>query len=199
MNEPLCADRHCLIVGSAPGTSLPDPVYGELVMAANGGARIVAEHGREVDVLLTTAFLFRTDATRQEIHTQHLMAGVECEVVYVDEKCGSARWTASRLRSIGVTWQRIVGVPAATRNRITWWVNGALTLPWVSTGVWAACFALASGAASVEIAGISLGNGHAGMDWDQQPRYHVDEDRTCLRALASAGVVMPERLRRAVA
>jgi hypothetical protein len=167
-------------------------------MGANGGAALAYQAGREVDVLLTTAFLFRSDATRQEVQTRESLRGLRVESVWVDEKCGTAAQVARELRQLGVGYKRIRGVPSHNRNAITWEVITELTFPWVSTGVWAACLALASGASSVELVGVSLDGGHSGMEWDRAPRYHANEDAACLRALLAKGVRVPDAVLRAV-
>jgi hypothetical protein len=192
--EPMLHGRPCLIVGSAPGVRVPAASAGvsQVVIGANAGAAVAQRQGRRVQLLATTSHLFRTaGASRSELHTRRRLKGMRFDVTWVDEKNG--RWSH---QSSGIEPGRIRRVSQRLRSHIVKTACGREL--WVSTGVFAACLAVASGASSVELVGVSLMNGHHGMANDSDPRFHVAEDAACLRALSDS-VHLPEDLRRAVA
>lgn len=196
MIEPLCKGRRCLVVGSAPGVALPEPVAGELVMGANGGAAIARDAGRTVDVLLTTAHLFRATPSPVEAATIESLRGLEFRSVWVDTRNGPGLRAAWGLNAIGSRGDRLVQVSPGDRSSVVLGAIGADI--WVSTGVWAACLAMVSGALEVELAGVSLARGHEGMPDDTAPRDHVVEDAQALYLLVERGVRVPANLREAV-
>lgn len=187
LRESACAGRRCVVVGSAPGVRLPEATAGDVVLAANGGAGVAKRHGRPVDVLLTTAYLFRAEITRQELATLEAMRGVEAGTLWVDEKSGPAAHLEGKCRVLGIGYGALRPVSPAARVEVCRVAIGVDRR--ISTGVWAACLALASGAARVVLCGISLDPGHDGMPWDDAPRDHVVEDGEALRFLLARGDV----------
>jgi len=177
MTEPLCYRKRCLIVGSAPALEIPDLDYG-CVIGANGGAAIAASHGLDVDCLVTTSYLFRgEDISDPESRTIELLRGLTVQHIWVDTKSGPLEWATDALADLSVSWQEAYAVDADARNEVVRESSGKEL--WVSSGIWAACLALASGAAHVYLSGISLQNGHYGMT-DSAIRNHVAQDRICL-------------------
>ena len=76
-------------------------------------------------------------------------------------------------------------------------VQGACGLDlWVSTGTFAICLAVYSGAKTVRTNGISLQDGHTGVSEDNATRMHIDEDRQCLNALQEiySGLILQDSL-----
>lgn len=184
--EPRCTGRRTVIVGSAPGVRLPEHREGDCYVAANGAARIVHDAGRPVDVFCTTAYLFRpSPVTRAEAETlRSLFALSRVGSVWIDTTAGPPNLISDGLRKLGIEWEIVYALnPPETRERIVAGIVGSELR--VSTGVFAACLAVASGASEVVLCGISLSAGHAGMPWDEARRDHVEEDRAALAALLS--------------
>jgi len=147
------------------------------MIGANGGAGLAGG----VDILCTTAHLFRPRRTDQENATLRLLTELNFRSVWIDTKNGPAAAVENGLYLRRSSWMRMYSVPPAARDEVVHHACGEAL--WVSTGVWALCLALASGAASVITAGISLDQGHEGMPWDEAPRGHRTEDQECLRLL----------------
>jgi hypothetical protein len=187
LREAACVGRRCVVVGSAPGVRLPAVEAGDMVMAANGGAGVAKRQNRPVHALLTTAHLFRAEATRQELATLEAMRGVTVGSLWVDEQSGPAAHIGAKCRVLGIGYDVLQPVEPAARARVCRVAIGVERR--ISTGVWAACLALASGASSVVLCGISLDSGHDGMPWDTSPRDHVVEDGEALRFLLARGNV----------
>lgn len=188
MIEPLCRGRRCIVVGSAPGVTLPDPEPGDLILGANGGAAIARDSGRKVHVLCATAYLFRAECSRQEFATLEALRGLSVQSLWIDETDGSAIEAQRRARGLGITYRSARGVHPEDRARLVETVAGDPLR--VSTGVFAACLAAASGASEVVLCGINPWHGgHEGMPWDRAPRDHVQEDGKALEAMGLLGWV----------
>lgn len=183
MIEPLCRDCRCIIVGSAPGVTLPEPLPGDVVLGANGGAAIARDAGREVHVLCTTTFLFRPDCARAEFATLEALRGLSVQSIWVDEQHGPASFLERKLEALRIGYERMQGVsPEARRSLVAAAVGEPIR---VSTGVFAACLAVASGASGIVVCGIDPWvAGHEGMPWDEARRDHVLEDARALEAIA---------------
>lgn len=182
--EPRCTGRRCVVVGSAPGVRLPEHREGDCYVAANGAARVLHDHLRPVDVLCTTAYLFRLPPVTkaEEATINSLFALSRVGSVWVDTTAGPAEAVVSALGRLGIQWDTAWGFnPPGTRERVVAGIVGSELR--VSTGIFAACLAIASGASEVVLCGISLEPGHEGMPWDEAPRDHVTEDRQALAAL----------------
>jgi hypothetical protein len=189
LTEPLCKDRRCIVVGSAPGAlqELEDACQSELcswlTLAANGGAGVAREAGLIVSVLLTTSYLFRPRTTRQEVATIDAMRGTRCSSIWIDE--GHYCDIVPALAAVGVTYDQITRVDPSERHLVTTRATGSPLR--VSTGVWAACLAYVSGAASVRVVGVRPeSHGHHGMPWDAARRDHVRADTVALQAMRVA-------------
>lgn len=195
IGETRCQQRRCIIVGSALGVELPKQKPGDLIIAANGGAAVARDTGRKVDVLVTTSHLFaatnRTDRT-----TLDMLKDLNVESMWVDTKNGSLTQMRVHAMAHNVEAKEYVDVNPFLRDKITTEAVG--TSMWVSTGIWAACLAVVSRASHVQLCGISMRNGHRGMVWDSAPRFHLKEDRECLRLLGPMGVEMPTELMESV-
>ena len=192
MTESAMAGRRVVIVGSAPGVHVPPARPDDLVVGANGGARHAARQGRRVDILSTTSHLFRPDgATRSEQYTRRQLVGMRFAATWVDERNGRFYPAGT-----GIFPGRIRRVSRRCRSWIVSRASGRDL--WVSTGVFAACLAIVSGATEIVLVGISLAPGHAGLVADTDSRHHVTEDASCLRAISSS-VDLEPRLRRAIA
>lgn len=188
MIEPLCRGHQCIVVGSAPGVTLPDPEPGDVILGANGGAAIARNAGREVHVLCTTAYLFRPGASRQELATLAELRDLSVESLWIDETDGSAIEAQRRARFFGITWKRARGVHPDDRARLVESVVGEPLR--VSTGVFAASLAVASGASEIVVCGVDPSlHGHEGMSWDQAQRDHAIEDAVALTSLRTSGQV----------
>lgn len=172
--EPACRGQLCLVVGSAPGAALPESSF-DVVIGANGGAAIARAAGLDVRVLATTAHLFRNGLTAEEQATLDSLRDLSVEALWLDTKNAPAWEVAQRWPALGLSADRLCAVPPVLRERVATEAVGFSR--WVSTGVWAACLALASGAKSVTLAGIS-----------GQARDHADQDAEVLAALEARGV-----------
>ncbi len=180
LTEPLCKDRDCLIVGSAPGVWFP-PNTGQLVIGANGGAALARDAGFDVGVLCTTSYLYRNDASDSDIRTREAMLGLQVISVWLDVKHDHWKdfvfWNHS-----GISYSVFASVDPDYRENVISKACNDVPL-WPSTGVWAACLAVVSGPRTITITGIGLSTGHEGMPNDNEPRYHVEEDRAVLEVL----------------
>ncbi len=185
--EPLCSGADCLIVGSAPTLSIPEGDFG-CILGANGGAAIASQQGMEVNILATTTYLFRPRPSDPDLATLETMRGLSVEKVWADEKGGPKTIAWDGCERYAIHFQRMEGVSNTNRSEVVREATG-LAL-WVSTGVWSACLAIASGANTVTICGISLKPGHYDQPGELSHRFHADEDAHCLRALRSCGVRM---------
>lgn len=191
IGEQLCSRRRCIVVGSAPGVELPKREHHDIVIGANGGAAIARAAGREVDLLVTTAHLFNRTTKVDEAIAQSL-EGLTVSSCWVDTKNGSLTQTRVRFMELELEAKAYVDVNSLIRNKVIYEAIGENL--WVSTGVWAACLAVVSGASHVVLCGISMHNGHTGMNWDHGARHHKQEDASALRALGPLGVEMPAEL-----
>lgn len=183
--------RRVVVVCSAPGVRLPDIDEDTVLVAANGGAGVVHEAGHNVDVLATTAYLFRPDATQKDLLILRSLAGHRYPWVLVDTKDGAVGRVRQAMHDMGSQCQRVDNIPPAQRDRV---IEGACGLPGmgsaadpekrVSTGVFAACFAAAALAPrELVLCGISLSAGQHGMPDDRAARHHASADRLVLSAL----------------
>jgi len=177
--EPLCKDRECLVVGSAPCVvdDIERLAYGAklssemLVIGANGGAKIIYNQIGRCDVLATTSHLFQ-QRLPHERDTVKQLEGLEFQSVWVDTKSGSCQLPFE------VTPHY---VSPGYRSRV---IDIACGLTeWVSTGVWALCLAKVSGAARLLYAGIAPHiNGHYGM-MNNAGRDHSNADEIVIGRL----------------
>jgi hypothetical protein len=197
MIEPLCEGRDCVVVGSAPGPSFSFHDPRTIVIGANGGASLARKYGMVPHVLVTTAHLFRESRSKQEQATYESLRGLCLHSVWVDEKNGPASTVSGKRFDLRLSYGRLRGVSPQDRADVVRRAVGESA--WVSTGVWAICLAVVSGAKTVATYGISLGVGHAGMPWDRAPRDHVFEDEVTLRRLRRNGVRLPLPLERQLA
>lgn len=179
-----CRGNRCLVVGSAPGATLPDADDYDTVIGANGGASL---YRHRVEVLATTSHLFRRGAVaKTEAATRQLLRGLRVVWLWVDTRNGPLEVATDGLRRLGVEWSDDSAFDPPARAEV---VVAAIDKDlWVSTGVWSACAAIAGGASHVAVTGVGLGLGHATMPWDASPRHHVAEDREAIGALARLGV-----------
>lgn len=188
ITEDLCKGKTCLVVGSAPNFSMPKTPYGVCIVA-NGAAALV-----DGDVLVTTSHLFRDGCTDLEISTRECMANRHFASVWLDIKCGNADVVSRAMRDrYGITWEKISFVDEISRIGVVHAACGKAL--WVSSGVWAVCFAIVSLASIVRVVGVSLSMGHHGES-EHSPRHHVNEDRECLRRLPAGVVSIDDGLRR---
>lgn len=198
MGERRLAGHHCRVIGSAPDAKIPALNPGDTVVVANGGAALAVAMGIPVDVLATTSYLLTArDTSESAALTLDSMRGMVARALWVDTKCGPV--SAADLDRCDVRYyDELRRVSPDLRSRI---VRAAIGHDlWVSTGVFAACLAVASGASGVSIYGVSLSPGHAGQPESIGARRdHVHEDRAALRILISLGVRVPAALEREVA
>ncbi len=179
--EALCEDEHCLIVGSAPGVTIPDSDFG-CVIGVNGGAAIARDKGLQVDVLVTTSHLFRGgDLPPIEQWTIDTMSNLQVDHVWADTKNGPLGLVEEGCDEHNISYLDLFEVTPEQRSEV---IMDAIGVDlWISSGIWAVCLALSGGSASVKIAGISLINGHHGAKNDMTPRHHVLQDGQCLDIL----------------
>lgn len=191
------AHRHCRVIGSAPDTDIPAPSPNVAVVAANGGAALALKAGFNIDVLATTSYLLRgMDPSASAALTLQSMRGIYARSLWVDTKCGPIG--AVDLDRCDIRYyDELRCVSPDLRSRI---VRAAIASDlWVSTGIFAACLAVVSGASRVSLHGVSLSPGHAGQPASVPSRRdHVDEDRAALRILFSRGVRVSPALAREV-
>lgn len=178
---PELAGRRCIIVGSAPGLRLPHAKSGDIILGANSGAPIAREQGRDVYGLLTTSYLFLHQNKAHDHITLASLAGLEVDTIWLDIRGGGEPRIRNALKNLHIQYRCLIEVEHAERRRLLSSCGAAPT--WVSTGVWAACLALASDASEVIVAGVSLRRGYFDQPWDRARRWHMDEDRQCLRDL----------------
>ena len=187
LTEDLCKGKTCLVVGSAPNFAMPKAPY-DMCIVANGAAALV-----DGDVLVTTSHLFRDGCTELEMSTRESMANRHFASVWLDIKCGNADVASRAMQDrYGITWDNISFVDETSRSEVVRAACGKAL--WVSSGVWAACFAAASLARIVRVVVASLSMGHHGES-DSSPRHHVNEDRECLRRLSAGNVSIDDGLR----
>lgn len=181
MVEPICAGKDCLIIGSAPD------VIGNLrylddrervIIAANSGGRIALDHFNRLDILVTTSHLTQ-QKTDYEKRIFEQVRGLKTDTLYVDEKSG--RYDIQS----GIEFNRLIRIDQIKRVNT---VKTACGLSyWVSSGVWSVCLAVASGARDIQVAGISLANGHYGIKCDVNnglpTRDHIEADRHVMQKL----------------
>lgn len=191
----MCTGRRCIVVGSAPGVELPKAEHNDVILAANGGAAVVRAAGREVDVLVTTSHLF-AGTTELDRATLESLRDLRVGSAWVDTKNGLLTHMRVQAMDYALEAKDYINVTPHLRNKIAEEALGFTR--WMSTGVWAACLAVASRASNVVLCGVSMQAGHAGMPWDHQARHHMNEDAVCLRALGPLGVEMPFELVEAV-
>lgn len=190
MTEPLCRGRRCIVFGSAPGLRVPDVRPEDVILGGNGGSGLAAKRTGRVDVAVMTSRLFRGPVVADiEEATKDLLRGITPQSLWADEKCNPLM--DEHLAGLGIVPGRVHRLNDAAREAV---VVAAIGRPeWVSTGVWAICLAVASGASEVLYTGISPdAKGHEEMPWeppDKYPRGHVAEDRRCLVTLLEMGAI----------
>ncbi len=171
--------KRCIVVGSAPGVRVPKKQDGDVVIAVNSGAVVAQKSGRGVDVFCTTAALFNEKDNRN----MQIRAGIQDFSVslayiywYYGEKIS--------LSDFGISAKTTHWISKSEREQIIKNVCGFALR--VSSGLFAVCIAILSGAASVEMVGFSLTDyGHANLPSDSlEFRDHVAEDTAFLIALA---------------
>ena len=176
---PEMQGRRCVVIGSAPGVKLPTETCNDYLIAANGGVN--AAKNRYIDLLVTTSFLFRENNTRAEQRTIEMMSYSHIGSACVYESApltGYYNWVSEDIRL--VLWNTTTSFKHAYRDEVVTKALGTGIHTRVSTGVWAVCLALVSGAAEVVITGVGLSNGHSNIPWDKAARDHVIEDRQAL-------------------
>jgi hypothetical protein len=173
LQEQLCDERLCLIVGSAPSVmrdlaKLTSTLTGdELIIGANGGAAIAHDVLGMCHVLCTTSHLFQ-QRLPIERSTVELVKDLPFDSVWIDVKSGS---NIHEFNS-----PNVVEVVEEDRANIVYKASG--TNHWVSTGVFALCLAKVSGASRLTAVGFSHRSGHFAIkDEDDTLRMHVDADK----------------------
>lgn len=147
--EPLCKGKHCVVVGSAPGVNMSAVSdLDAVVIAANGAAKSIIDSNRSVDVLCTTSHLFRDNLSTDEMASIESLRNINVKSLWVDTKNGDTPPSMST-----ITADNVYRVPPTLREHITSKVIGKPL--WISTGVWAVCLALYSGASKVTTVGIT--------------------------------------------
>jgi len=193
MLEALCTGARCLVVGSAPEMQFPKTEW-DVVLAANGGVSVARLHGVNVDVLVTTAYLCRESGHSQpEFMALRSWRRRSFHSVWADVTEAPVTNVLSQLEKLHVGYGSICEVTKAVREDIVQRASG-LALGWspdpskrISTGVFAACLAVASGAKSVDLVGISLTSGHAIVaGGGDSPRHHIPADKLCLEKLRAS-------------
>lgn len=178
LTESQCKNARCVIFGSAPDIAMPDIESDDVIMCANGGARIALDLGLSVNVLATTTHLYRDGkVAKSERETRRRIDGIQVGTLWVDTKSHPT----ALVKVLGsIKHDEAYEVNDDGRSEI---INAACGEPlWVSTGVFLVCLATISGASDVIAAGISLVDGHHKMPWDDR-RDHVDEDRRAMELL----------------
>jgi len=169
--EAAMRGKHVLVVGSAPGVLVPE--WGDYVIGANAGARIAVDAGRKLDAIATTSYLLRDmDARPSAALSLAAMRGLVAPVLWVDELCGPLGAADLDRRDVRYT-SHVRHLRTEARAAIVASATGSAL--WVSTGVFAACLAVVSGARHVTLTGINPDSGGT--------RDHVDADRTALAAM----------------
>lgn len=182
LTEPVCNNKPCAIFGSAPDIDLASIRHGLLnntiIMCANGGARIAHDLGYSVNVMGTTTYLYRSDASPSEVEIRESIQDIEVGSVWID--ASSNPEMAKSIMPFS-TRSRIIVLPSIERSEIVRYACGAPLR--VSTGVFLACLAFASGASKITIIGINPGTtGHFNSKHNS-PRDHVSEDIAALSIL----------------
>lgn len=197
-----------LIVGSAPNLRLDQSHFtNHKIIAANGALSILWYQARvPVDYLCTTTHLYRDDATTEEIATR---LGINQAARYAKAYVSQGLTTYVDMKNNPEVLHRVPGekvrVYPEDREEIVLAALDVAQSPIfhryegrssdylrVSTGVWAACLAVAAGSPSVLITGIDPDSqGHWGADSGPGglPRDHVEEDKAVLKVLIDNGLV----------
>ena len=138
-------------------------------LGANGGGRTAHDVVGRCDVLCTTSHLFKQQLV-SEIDTVNALSGLEVKSIWVDEKAGQMDSVIADC----VNWtDKFHAVDNALRDNIVRSASGLTG--WISTGVWAVCLALHSGASSVHVCGVELAA--------RADQLHVDADSKVLHAM----------------
>jgi len=186
VREELFRGKQVAIFGSGdePHWEKRDP---DVIAGANGGAALAVDQFGRCDVLATTSHLFREGRSAEEDETVEELELLEPKSAWIDAKCGP----------IGDNWLHFIGDgPGAWAHLVEPMLREQVvreaapifidvtahqdaqrrelstTRPWVSTGVWLACLAVASGARSVTTVGIT-----------GESRDHAAADRAVLARL----------------
>lgn len=186
MIEPLCRNRNIVVLGSGPNFDASYKPVG-LYIAANGAAAL-----QDCHILCTTAHLFRDGVTGPEFETRRSLIARQFSSIWMDTKGSTLEDALSALRRHNVAWTTFHNCEPSMRKIIVRGVCGQDL--WVSTGVFAVCLAVYSGAKTVRTNGISLQDGHT--TGDDLPRMHIGEDRQCLNLLQDSfpGLILQESL-----
>ena len=182
VGESLCKGKRCVVVGSGANAahqllialdqlseSLQPDMDDVVFVGANGGGRIAHSIIHRCDVLCTTSHLFQ-QRLKSETATVAQLNGLDVRNIWVDVKAGQMDTSIADC----VKWQNFQSVDVDYREKV---VYGASKLhdQWISTGVWAVCLALYSGATSCHIAGIELAT--------RSDQLHVEADTRVLSAM----------------
>lgn len=173
-------NKECAIVGSSPDVIVPSNI--NYIIGANGGAGI-----KGADILATTAYLFRGKVSKSEASTLDVLRGLKVHTIVVDTKDGKKEAVIDGCKKFNIRYQHIVSIGPTERNDIIFKASGlnlgkGPVYNRVSTGVFAACLALISGAAYIVLCGISFHNGYS-YNREMPQRQHVPADLACIKAL----------------
>ncbi len=178
--ESQCKGNRCIVFGSAPDMVIPGSIdSSDIIMCANGGARIAVDLGLSINVLATTTYLYRGKGLRRsEQLTCQQMNGIKTNSLWVDNKVSPGR-LMNVVRSVMYDSINVIG--DVERSQIIVAACGQDLR--ASTGVFLICLAIVSGANSVMTVGISLSDGHYNMPWDTGKRDHIGEDSQAMGLL----------------
>lgn len=176
----------CLIVGSAPGASLPPLHEYSKCLCVNGSPYIANKHSIPVDLTVLVGF---TTSMKKDISSLSMekLSGIHSQELLFISAGDNIENGISELKSNGFTYDRISEINPLERAAIIGEICGEeLGLgkrdDRISNGVFTIVLALWAGAEKVIISGFSLQGGH---DYAKDTaRYHLNGDTKCLGILA---------------
>lgn len=181
-----------VVVGSAPGaTQQLQQLYNTLddkhvsYNVANGGLAIALSVGVSVERLFTTCYLFRYDSLTHERETVSRMSNCRpCTVreICLDCQVGHPNDVLRWLSGVQLSFYSLLQFTRQHRDKCITRILGEPLR--VSTGIWAICHLLTTGAKDVIVVGVNVDvNGHDRSNIPSK-RDHVLEDGLAVRTLA---------------
>lgn len=172
----------CLIVGSAPGISLPDMSRIDAVICMNGSG-ITARHLGipDPDLTVMTGVLTVPKGKQMRIETIEMLGGLKTGHLLLHRaRGGSLDRALDIVRSAGYTYDNCTMLSDSEYAAIATAVvppMHVLTkgMGRISTGIFATTVALWAGARDIVLAGFSLSGGHSYLHGDT-PRNHKSAD-----------------------
>jgi hypothetical protein len=196
MLSDIVGGRAVVLVGSAPGASLPDE-RGDSILACVNGSALALRPGICPDITFVNTSLASTriDAARA---TVPLLDHIRTKLLVVVESACSLDQAMPVFDPIQRQEVRHISRDERTRFLVHFLgapLTGSVGKHVPSTGMFAALLLLASGARAVELRGFSLGDGHSYLSAIYR-RAHKNKDREVIQWMLDQGkpVSLPSML-----